>query len=139
MVVAPIQRHKSRISRGAFASLGVLFVAFGAVGVVVPGWPTTIFCILALWCFKKSSSRLECWLLNHRLVGATLRDWDENKWISKRVKYIATCSMWAFVLVSTIFIQKWTVRGIVIGLALFGTWYILSRRTKPEAHHSTVL
>ena len=38
--------------------LGWIFFAIGAVGVVVPGLPTTPFMILALWAFSNGSERL---------------------------------------------------------------------------------
>jgi uncharacterized membrane protein YbaN (DUF454 family) len=101
------------------------------IGAVVPGWPTTIFCIIALYCFKRSSARLENWLLNHRVVGPTLRDWDENQWITLRTKRIAIGAMWSCMLVSGALIPNWTVRGIIVACGLGVTAYLATRRTKP--------
>lgn len=126
-----------RLSRPFFAALGVIFLACGIVGVFVPGWPTTIFCILALACAKRGSARLEAWLLNHKLIGPALRDWDENHWISKRAKWIASLSIAAMVSVSAAIIDRpdpvreWTIRGVIIGAGTFGILYIVTRRTKP--------
>jgi uncharacterized protein len=122
-----------RWGRRAWTALGLLFVASGLVGVVVPGWPTTVWLILALFCFKKGSARLEAWLLGHRLFGPTLRDWDENKWMSVQAKAwscscIALFSGGAAWALSS---RPWVVAGIA-GFGLVGIAYILTRRTKPK-------
>lgn len=123
--------------RALFFVGGILCLVSAGIGVAVPGWPTTVFCILALYCFKRSSSKLENWLLQHRVVGPVLRDWDENKWISKRVKLISIGTMWVFVLLATACVKRMAVLAIIVGLAALGTWYIASRRTKPEAVPAT--
>ena len=53
-------------------ALGWVFVFFGAVGIVVPGLPTTGFFVLAASCFTRSSPRFEAWVLGparHRADG----------------------------------------------------------------------
>jgi uncharacterized membrane protein YbaN (DUF454 family) len=121
---------RSRISRGAFAVLGCLFVGMGIIGVFVPIWPTTIFCILALWCFKKSSKKLEDWLLNNRLVGATLRDWEESKSMTLRAKWFAIGAIWLCISVSILLVHKSWVKIMLLGIAAALTWYLASRPTK---------
>ncbi|MEM7653893.1 MAG: YbaN family protein [Pseudomonadota bacterium] len=76
--------------RPAFLVLGVLCVALGVVGVIVPGMPTTIFLIVALWAFARSSPRFHQWLLSHPRFGPGLRDWSEHRIIPRRAK-IAAC------------------------------------------------
>ena len=102
----------------------------GTIGVFVPVWPTTIFCILALWCFKKSSKRLEDWLLNNRLVGPTLRDWEESKSMSRRAKFVSIGTIWLCIAVSADVVQKPWVRVMLLAIAATLTWYLASRPTK---------
>lgn len=113
-----------------FLVLGFLFVGLGYVGVIVPGMPTTIFMILAVWAFKKSSPRFENWLLNHRVFGPTLRDWDEHKAITLRTKYIAIITMAAFATASLVIIKKPVVQMIVGLSVLCVAVYIATRQTK---------
>ncbi len=110
--------------------LGFLFVTLGYIGVVVPGMPTTIFMIMAVWAFKRSSPRFEQWLLNHRVFGPTLRDWDEHKAITLRTKYIAIGTMIAFAGVSIFFIKKPVVQAIVALSVLGVAIYVGTRKTK---------
>ncbi len=59
--------------------IGWLFVAFGVVGIVTPLVPTTPFLLVSLMCFSRSSPRFHSWLFNHRVLGKTLRDWQNHR------------------------------------------------------------
>ena len=52
-------------------TLGGLSLSVGVVGIVVPLLPTTVFVILAAYCFARSSERLHDWLISHRYFGLT--------------------------------------------------------------------
>jgi uncharacterized protein len=73
--------------------LGWVMVALGFIGVLLPVMPTTIFLIIAVWCFGRSSPRFEKWLLEHPVFGPTLVQWREHGAIPKRVKWIACGGM----------------------------------------------
>ena len=49
MIAAPAP---GRIGRAGWLAVGFAAVGVGAVGVVVPGLPTTVFFIVAAWCFS---------------------------------------------------------------------------------------
>jgi len=74
-------------------SLGWLCVGLGFVGVFVPGIPTTIFLIIALWAFTKSSEKLRHWLLNHKRFGPILNNWQEHKVVPRRAKILMVILM----------------------------------------------
>jgi len=93
--------------------------------------PSTVFFVCALWAFKQSSPRFEAWLLNHRIFGPTLRDWEANKAISKRNKIIAIVSMTVCVAVSLFFIKSIWIKGLVALLAVIGAAFIATRRSSP--------
>ena len=118
-----------KIGRTAYTVAGLPLLGIGFVGTVVPGLPTTIFMILALFCFKKGSSRFENWLLSHKVFGPTLRDWDRNHAIKRRTKTIAVTTMLVFSLASIFIIGIVWVKIVVGVLAAIGTWYVLSRKS----------
>ncbi|WP_265517295.1 YbaN family protein [Nitratireductor luteus] len=87
-------RSRLKVGRQAgFVALGCLMLLLGFVGAFLPVMPTTIFLILAAWCFGRSSPRLEAWLLNHPRFGPVLRDWREHGAMSRRAKFIACAGM----------------------------------------------
>lgn len=76
-----------------FKALGLILVALGIIGIVLPVMPTTIFFILALTCFTRSSPALEQWLLNHPRYGVTLQQWQAHKVVPVKAKCYAAIGM----------------------------------------------
>jgi len=81
---------KNGIKQKLMVVLGWLFVVLGAIGAILPIMPTTIFLIIALGIFSKSSPRFHQMLLNNKWFGLELRQWEETKSISRQSKIKAT-------------------------------------------------
>lgn len=114
----------NEILRPLFFLLGVLMLALGIVGIFVPLMPTTIFLILAAWCFARSSKRAEDWLLNHRRLGPAVRDWRANGAISRKNKGLAVAGISAGFLIFWIAARPgvWVwlfVAAVMLACALF--------------------
>ena len=77
--------------RSIYMAAGMLMTAIGIVGVFLPLLPTTPFLLVAVWCFSRSSPRLEQWLLHHRTLGPPLANRRREGAISARAKTIAIC------------------------------------------------
>jgi uncharacterized membrane protein YbaN (DUF454 family) len=111
-------------------ALGTVFLALGAVGVVVPGLPTTPFLLLAAALYFRSSDRLYSWLLNHRVFGRAIRNFRETRSISLRAKITAITTMWAMILLSILlFLPNMTLRIVVAVLGAVGTIVLLLIKT----------
>jgi uncharacterized membrane protein YbaN (DUF454 family) len=109
---------------------GGLCVATGIVGIFVPGLPTTIFLIIALWAFTRSSPRLEAWLLGHPRFGPPLRAWRQHGAIPRRAKYIAVATIatsWIVIALTTR--SLFGMIGAGIGLALVAFFIV----TRPDS------
>jgi len=63
------------------------------VGAFVPLVPSTVFFLLAAWCFSRSSPVLHRWLRQHPVVGPPLRDWRAGRGLSARAKVAAVVSI----------------------------------------------
>lgn len=77
---------KKIITKILFIFLGWFFVLLGIIGIFLPILPTTPFLILSLALFARSSPRFHQMLLNNRWVGASLKQWEEKKSVSRRTK-----------------------------------------------------
>ncbi len=104
---------------------GLSFVAVGGIGVVIPGLPTTVFFILAAWCFSRSSRRLELWVLNLPGIGPMVADFRAGLGMPRRAKVVAIGCIVAAVTVSAgLLINGSTVRILVVAFGLIGVAYI---------------
>lgn len=88
-VAEPDRLVRSRLLRGVYAGLGSVCVALGAIGVILPGWPTTVWLLLAAFFFARSSPRIYAWLLRHRLFGPLIRDVRDGRGMPLRAKVLA--------------------------------------------------
>lgn len=79
--------------RWLWFALGWAMVGLGAIGALLPVMPTTIFLILAVGCFARSSPRLEQRLLAHPRYGPALRLWREQGAVSRKGKTLACAGM----------------------------------------------
>ena len=77
---------RKRIKKYLLILLGIVFVVLGVIGAMLPVLPTTPFLLLALACFANSSPRFHKMLLNNRWFGSALRQWEENRSITRASK-----------------------------------------------------
>jgi hypothetical protein len=100
-----------------YISLGLLAVALGTLGVVVPGLPTTPFFLLASWLFYRSSPRLQQWLLAS-WMGKYLRAYQRRGGMTRGQKAAACGIMVTMTLLSTfVFIPAHSVARIIVPIA----------------------
>ena len=89
-----ITTERRTIGRVLLASLGVVCIALGVIGIFVPGLPTTEFVLAASFLFARSSPRLQHWLESNRLLGPTLMRFRETRGMPRKAKLLALTSMW---------------------------------------------
>ena len=126
--VHTVDLRRSGLSRFLWLILGLLFVAIGLIGVVVPGLPTTPLMILAAACFAKSSQRFYDWIINNRLFGSHVKNYREGNGIPKRSKPTILATMWVFVLFAVLIAIPDDVlisKVATVFLAIIGTIFIL--------------
>lgn len=101
--------------RSLLIAFGCLNVGLGFIGIFVPGLPTTIFLLLALWAFSKSSDRFHRWLYNHRRLGPPIRDWHEHRAIPFKAKVLAVSMMSASLAILSVFVAEDFVLPLIVG------------------------
>lgn len=107
-------------------------MALGYIGLFVPVMPSTVFFLVALWSFQRSSPRLEQWMLDNPLFGQTLRDWREHRSISPSAKRTAIVVLWVGLGVSIWAVQNPAVDALLLVTGLCVTAFLVRCRTKPS-------
>ena len=122
-----IIRH---LKKGLLTACGLVALALGLLGVVLPLLPTTPFILLAAYCFFRGSKRLHNWLESQPWLGEQLRLWHEKKAISKKVKIFALTYLWLAIGATTIFFLTAPLhRILLLGIAIAVTIHLLRLKT----------
>lgn len=94
---------------------GFVCLAVGIAGVILPGLPGTVFLLIALWAFSRSSHRLHLWLYSHPRFGAGLRAWHRHRVIPTRAKIAAVAAM---TLAAGLLIAAFPANGWIPGISI---------------------
>ncbi len=92
---------------------GTLCVGLGVLGMFLPLLPTTVFLLLAAYCYSRSSERFHNWLLTNRWCGSYIKNYKSGKGISIRQKVSTIATLWL-----SIGFSMWLVGGFWIDLLL---------------------
>jgi hypothetical protein len=111
-----------------FQALGLICTALGILGMVIPGLPTTVFLIVALWAFSRSSDRLKLWLWTHPKFGPGVRAWHEHGVIPVKAKISAITVMSVSLLILVLIRESWTLPTIVGAVMVPIALWICTRR-----------
>jgi uncharacterized membrane protein YbaN (DUF454 family) len=122
--------RRSPLARAGWVLVGLVCVAIGGVGIVLPGLPTTVFFIAAAACFAKSSPRLEAWVLGLPKIGQAVQDYRGGLGMPRRAKVIAITMMTAAVALSAWVIGWWWFRAALLVAWAIGLVVILRVPTK---------
>lgn len=115
-----------RLKRGIYFAVGILALALGGLGLVLPLLPTVPFVILAAYCFARSSPRLERRLLNHPVFGAHIRAWRERGAISRKGKIAAAFAFALSAIIGLLLLDfPWSL--VPLSAALAGGTFVLTR------------
>jgi hypothetical protein len=123
----------SPLLRILLQALGWLAVGFGAIGVVLPGWPTTVWLLVAAALFARSSPRFYRWLWNHRIFGPVVRDVRSGRGLPVGTKVFAVSMITLFAGSSSIWLltRSW-VGGLVAAAGLIGIVWVVRQPTKGQ-------
>jgi uncharacterized membrane protein YbaN (DUF454 family) len=76
----------SRLKQAVFVTLAIVSLVLGAIGIFLPGLPTTPFLLLACYFSAKSSPRIYRYIRESTLFGPLVHDWQEHRGIRLRTK-----------------------------------------------------
>lgn len=103
---------------------------------VLPVMPTTVFLLIALWAFSKSSLRFHRWLFDHPTLGRTIREWHVHRVIPIRAKFMAVGLMTTSLIYVTQFVAEgWALPPILAMTLGAVSGFIVSRPNRVPANH----
>ena len=121
------------MSKKILLALGWICVGLGFIGIFVPGLPTTIFLIIALWAFTKTSKKLRYWLLHHKRFGPILSNWQEHKVVPLRAKILMVTFMILSVILFHYSLQNlYLTTGLIVILGFVARYVISLPSSVPD-------
>jgi uncharacterized membrane protein YbaN (DUF454 family) len=81
---------------------GTAFLILGICGIFLPLLPTTPFLLLTAACYANSSDKLLKKLLNNRLAGKYIIEYQKNRGIRKSIKIYVLSLLWSSIIVSIV-------------------------------------
>ena len=131
-----MKNMKNRLYKPLLTTAGLICVALGAIGAVLPLLPTAPFILLAAACFAKSSDRFHQWLLNNAIFGPIITNWSETRSIPKKSKYIAFTSIIASGAISISVLGPIMLKLLVVTLLLFPVMLLLNTPNTEDVTNS---
>lgn len=125
-----LEIKKNKIVRALYVIGGTLSLALAILGIVVPGLPTTPFALLSAFLYAKSSRKLYNWLLNNRILGPRIRNYQKRQGVTRKGKVGIIIFMTAMVLFSSFVVirDNMTIRMVILSLGLVGAvvvWFFV--------------
>lgn len=127
----PVRNVLLGLKKLILITIGLVCLALGILGYILPGLPGTIFLIIAATLFVRSSDRLYNFVIRNKLFGRQVRKFMESGEMSLKAKILSIGSIWIFSVGSVIFgPYGWLFNIPILLLAVAGTLYIVSRPTE---------
>lgn len=118
-----------KIKKTVFLFLGLILTFLGIIGIFIPVLPTTPLLLLASYCYVRSSEKLYLWLINHRIFGRYIRDYNKYRAVDKKSKTIAVILICVSMMISMSLISKTPVRIVLLITGLAVTYFISTIKT----------
>lgn len=127
------------IRKAVLIFVGTVCVGLGVLGMFLPLMPTTVFLLMAAYCYSRSSERFHTWLLTNRLFGSYIKNYKSGKGISLRQKVSTITILWASIGLSIwMLAASWGVNLLLLAVAIGVTLHLLWIKThRPEAEAVT--
>jgi len=116
--------------RALLVLAGMLCVALGVVGMLLPVLPTTPFLLLAAACFAHGSERFHRRLLENRWLGDYILAYHEGRGMALRQKTLTLLLLWTTIGLSAyLVLSHWSLRLLLLVVALGVTVHLLRMKT----------
>ena len=112
-----------KIKKALWFTAGILFLGLAYIGMIVPGIPWSTPSLLATYCFARSSKKFHDYMMNHKLFGPFIQDWQAGSVFPSRAKWFMFISMDVSLVIFWFATQNWkATMGMGIFFALIILW-----------------
>lgn len=129
-------KKPTRIKTIFLSVLGFMLLGIGAVGLVIPVWPTTPFIILSAACFS-CSPKLREKIMRISFFKEHIENYKYRQGLSLKTVCISLCYLWVMLLISAFLISTYWVALLLCGVGIAVTLHIVlmargkSKQVKP--------
>src|SRR5687767_2995104 len=118
------------IRKVLFICAGTIFVGLGVLGMILPLMPTTVFLLMAAYCYSRSSDRFYTWLLTNRWCGEYISNYRSGRGMTVRQKVTSIGMLWLSMGISVYLVgPKLWLMIILLPIAGGVTYYLLRLNT----------
>lgn len=103
-------------------ALGLVSLALGAAGSLIPVLPTVPFLMLAAFCFTRSSEKLHRWFVGTKLYRSNLADFAAGRGMTRKAKLRIMVTVTLLMSVGCVMMGM---KGIVTGCVLLVFVWVL--------------
>ncbi|HIC44378.1 MAG TPA: DUF454 domain-containing protein [Sulfurimonas sp.] len=120
---------RERLKKTLYSTLGFFCIILALIGIFLPLLPTTPFIILAAFFFSQSSEKYHQWLLNSKIFGPLLYNWENSRCIPLFAKRLSFIMIAIFGSYSIYVIPLIAVKILTILLLSYGCYFIYKIQT----------
>ena len=95
---------KLRFKKILMPSIGFVFLGLGAIGVVLPIWPTTPFVLVSVACFS-SSPRIKAKIMKIPFFNEHIENYNTRKGLSLKTILISLIWLWGMLIISMVLMR----------------------------------
>jgi uncharacterized membrane protein YbaN (DUF454 family) len=96
--------------------LGFVFLGLGAIGLLLPVWPTTPFVLVSIACFS-SAPRMKARIMKIPFFREHLENYEHRNGLSRKTVWLSMGWLWGMLLLSMVILRRF---WIFIFLSLIG-------------------
>jgi hypothetical protein len=117
--------HHKPIVRWTLLTAGTILVGIGILGIFLPLLPTTVFFLMAAWCYARSSRRFYDWLHHNKYFGKYLKNYREGKGVTVLSKVSSVVILWGGIIYSIVVTDSLSIHLILLAIAIGVTIHII--------------
>ena len=110
--------------------LGLICLGLAVAGYILPVMPGTTFLLISAFCFAKSNKKWYEKLINNKTFGPIIKDYQDGKGMTLKVKTTAITMIVASISISLYFASNIYVTIFLIICGIFAVGCILKQKTR---------